>query len=134
MLFSGGTRQASSARAIRQVGPHSPQRQKAHPISERPSEDQVLSRCVSGKTQNANGCLHSLIWTRFAKNRFASRQRVHSAHVNGARQFNSGASATQERGCLFLFACLLLLFFVVFVCFLFVFCCCFFFFGGGGGL
>ena len=90
-----------------------------HLISERPSEDQVLSRCVSGKTQNANGCLHSLIWTRFAKDSFASRKRVHSAHVTGAGQFNSGASATQERGC-FDLVCL----FVVVVVF---------WVGGGGG-
>ena len=66
------------------------------PIYERLSEDQLLSRCVSGKTQNANECLHSLIWARCAKDHFASRKRVQSAVATAAREFNFGAAASQD--------------------------------------
>ena len=71
------------------------------PIYERLSADQLLSRCVSGKTQNANECLHSLIWARCAKEHFASRKRVQFAVVTGAREFNFGASAAQDTASFF---------------------------------
>ena len=66
------------------------------PIYKRLSEDQLLSRCVSGKTQNANECLHSLIWARCAKDHFASRKRVQFAVATAAREFNFGAAASQD--------------------------------------
>lgn len=66
------------------------------PIYKRLSEDQLLSRCVSGKTQNANECLHSLIWARCAKDHFASRKRVQFAVTTAAREFNFGAAASQD--------------------------------------
>ena len=66
------------------------------PIYERLSEDQLLSRCVSGKTQNENGCLHSLVWARCTKDRFASLKRVQLAVFTAVREFNFGASAAQD--------------------------------------
>ena len=66
------------------------------PIYKRLSEDQLLSRCVSGKTQNANECLHSLIWARCAKDHFASRKRVQFVIATAAREFNCGAAASQD--------------------------------------
>ena len=66
------------------------------PIYEWLSEDQLLSRCVSGKTQNANECLHSLIWARCAKDHFASCKRVQFAVATAAREFNFGAAASQD--------------------------------------
>ena len=66
------------------------------PIYERLSEEQLLSRCVSGKTQNANECLHSLIWSRCPKENFASRKRVQFSVVTAIREFNFGASAAQD--------------------------------------
>ena len=66
------------------------------PIYERLSDLQLLNRCVSGKTQNSNECLHSLIWSRCAKSKFASRRRVHFAVVTAAREFNFGPAAGQD--------------------------------------
>ena len=66
------------------------------PIYERLTEEHLLSRCVSGKTQNANECLHSLIWSRCSKDTFASRRRVEFAVLRAAREFNFGATAAQD--------------------------------------
>ena len=66
------------------------------PLYERLTEEHLLSRCVSGKTQNANECLHSLIWSRCSKDTFASRRRVEFAVLRAAREFNFGATAAQD--------------------------------------
>ncbi|XP_070174264.1 uncharacterized protein [Littorina saxatilis] len=66
------------------------------PIYERLSEEHLLSRCVSGKTQNANECLHSLIWSRCAKDHFASRSRVEFAVLTAIREFNFGPAAAAD--------------------------------------
>ena len=66
------------------------------PIYERLTEEHLLSRCGSGKTQNANECLHSLIWSRCSNDTFASRRRVEFAVLGAAREFKFGATAAQD--------------------------------------
>lgn len=71
------------------------------PIYERLSADQLLSRCVTGKTQNANECLHSAIWARCTKDNFASRRRVHFAVVTAIQEFNFGPAAGHDTATFF---------------------------------
>jgi hypothetical protein len=66
------------------------------PIYERLSDDRLLQRCVSGNTQNANECLHSLIWSRCSKENFASRKRVQFAVTVAAGEFNFGSGSSQN--------------------------------------
>ncbi|XP_070175731.1 uncharacterized protein [Littorina saxatilis] len=63
------------------------------PVYQRLTEDQLLQRCVSGKTQNSNECLHSSVWVRCPKDKFACKNRVRFAVVTGAREFNFGPAA-----------------------------------------
>lgn len=58
------------------------------PVYQRLTKDQLLQRCVSGKTQNSNECLHSSVWVRCPKDKFACKNRVRFAVVTGAREFN----------------------------------------------
>ncbi|KAL8584492.1 hypothetical protein ACOMHN_016813 [Nucella lapillus] len=46
--------------------------------------------------KDSNESLHSLIWNRCAKDRFASRRRVHFAVISAAREFNFGSAASQD--------------------------------------
>ena len=65
-------------------------------IYKRLTEEWLLARCESGKTQNANQCLHSLIWSHCAKDNFASWtswRQVHFAVLQAVLEFNFGASA-----------------------------------------
>ena len=71
------------------------------PIYKRMTEDHLLSRCLSGKTQNANEALHSLIWSRCSKENFASRRRVQFAVFTAIREFNSGPIAAQDTASFF---------------------------------
>ena len=61
------------------------------PVYERLADKQLLQRCVSGRTQNANECLHSLVWARCSKDNFASRNRVTFAVTTAAGEFNFGS-------------------------------------------
>eukprot|EP00745_Piridium_sociabile_P007986 TRINITY_DN15350_c0_g1_i2.p1 TRINITY_DN15350_c0_g1~~TRINITY_DN15350_c0_g1_i2.p1 ORF type:complete len:326 (+),score=78.28 TRINITY_DN15350_c0_g1_i2:211-1188(+) len=70
------------------------------PIYDRLSDPVLLNRC-RGKTQNSNESLHSLIWNRCTKNKFASRRRVHFAVITAAREFNFGSAASQDTASFF---------------------------------
>ena len=61
--------------------------QRLEPVYERLADKQLLQRCVSGRTQNANECLHSLVWARCSKDNFASRKRVTFAVTTAAGEF-----------------------------------------------
>ena len=78
--------------------------QYLQPIYERLTDPVLLGRCVAGKTQNANECLHSLIWSRCAKDKFACRRRVLFAVLTAVREFNFGAAATQDTATFFSFS------------------------------
>lgn len=88
---------------------HTPlKRAKLHehlqPIYERLTEENLLNRCLSGKTQNANEALHSLIWGRCSKDNFASRRRVQFAVLTAIQEFNCGPIAAQDTANFFGFA------------------------------
>ena len=66
------------------------------PVYERLTNDELLSRCVDGKTQNANESIHSVIWARCPKHVFVGRRRLEVAVAVGVGEFNQGARATQR--------------------------------------
>ncbi|KAL8604346.1 hypothetical protein ACOMHN_028109 [Nucella lapillus] len=80
---------------------HEKLHQHLKPVYERLTDTQLLSRCVSGKTQNSNECLHSLIWSRCAKDKFASRRRVQFAVFTAISEFNFGPAAAQDTASFF---------------------------------
>ncbi|KAL8592498.1 hypothetical protein ACOMHN_021440 [Nucella lapillus] len=80
---------------------HEKLHQHLKPVYERLTDTQLLSRCVSGKTQNSNECLHSLIWSRCAKDKFVSRRRVQFAVITAISEFNFGPAAAQDTASFF---------------------------------
>lgn len=66
------------------------------PVYDRLTDMELLNRCVSGKTQNSNECLHSVVWNRCPKENFASPRRVHFAVLTGINEFNFGSTAAQD--------------------------------------
>ena len=66
------------------------------PIYERLSQEHLLSRCISGKTQNFSECFHSVTWSRCSKESFVCRRRVEFAVLRAAQEFNFGATAAQD--------------------------------------
>lgn len=68
--------------------------QRLLPIYKKMADRQLLSRCLSGKTQNANESLHSVIWSRCQKDKFSSRDKVEVAILLGVGMFNMGATAS----------------------------------------
>ncbi|XP_012943225.1 uncharacterized protein LOC106013056 [Aplysia californica] len=62
------------------------------PVVERLTRPDVLKRCVSMQTQNANECFNSLIWSRCTKTRFASLRSVETATALSVLAFNCGPS------------------------------------------
>ncbi|GFU42694.1 uncharacterized protein TNCV_3138971 [Trichonephila clavipes] len=49
---------------------------KIMPVYQRLASNEILLRCVSGKTQNANESLHSCIWRKCPKDVFVSKKRI----------------------------------------------------------
>ncbi|XP_035825594.1 uncharacterized protein LOC118477666 [Aplysia californica] len=64
------------------------------PVYTRLTDDELLSRCTGGNTQNANESVHSVIWARCPKHVFVGRQRLEIAVGLGVGEFNQGARAT----------------------------------------
>ena len=60
----------------------------------RSSED--LSTCRLQATQNANECVHSVIWARCPKHVFVARPRLNITVALGCAEFNFGSSASQN--------------------------------------
>ncbi|GFO09344.1 hypothetical protein PoB_003584900 [Plakobranchus ocellatus] len=63
-------------------------------VYERLTRPELLSRCLLGKTQNPNECLHSLIWSRCPKHLFAGLKRVDIATTFAVGEFNEGSRGT----------------------------------------
>lgn len=60
------------------------------PVYERLTDEELLKRCESKATQNANESLHNCIWSKCPKHKFYSRRRVELATALGISEFNSG--------------------------------------------
>lgn len=82
--------QKGHTRISREVGQH------LIKIYQRLTDSNLLKRCLQGKTQNSNECLHSTIWARCSKDRFASHKRVELAAITACGEFNQGASSTHS--------------------------------------
>ena len=79
----------------RQEGRHDPPlplpaAERLLPLFERLSKPDLLERCMSLGTSNANESLHSVIWRRASKAVFATRSTVEIAVAFGVVQFNCG--------------------------------------------
>ena len=62
------------------------------PIFQRLTDDKLLSRCSSNKTQNSNESLHNLIWSLCPKRIFAGRRTVENSVCMAILQFSMGSS------------------------------------------
>ena len=67
-----------------------PAAERLLPLFERLSKPDLLERCMSLGTSNANESLHSVIWRRASKAVFATRSTVEIAVAFGVVQFNCG--------------------------------------------
>nr|XP_042908183.1 uncharacterized protein LOC122271327 [Parasteatoda tepidariorum] len=67
---------------------------KILPVYQRLSCNELLQRCTSGKTQNANESLHSVIWQQCSKDVFVTKKRLEMATTNAVSQFNMGSVST----------------------------------------
>lgn len=67
---------------------------KIQPLYERLTEESLLARCARCLTQNANESLHSIIWSKCAKEVFVSKTRVQIAAAIGVGEFNLGTKRT----------------------------------------
>nr|XP_042907432.1 guanine nucleotide-binding protein G(I)/G(S)/G(T) subunit beta-1 [Parasteatoda tepidariorum] len=63
---------------------------KIMPIYQRLACDDLLKRCTSGQTQNANESLHSVIWQLCSKDVFVSKRRLEIAVTDAISRFNMG--------------------------------------------
>ena len=61
------------------------------PLFERLTKPDLLERCMSLGTSNANESLHAVIWRRASKAVYSSRKTVEIAVALGIAQFNKGA-------------------------------------------
>ena len=61
------------------------------PIYERMTDTNLLQRMEKGQTQNANECLHSVIWSRCSKTMFVGKHKLHGAAASAVCSFNEGA-------------------------------------------
>ncbi|XP_059172207.1 uncharacterized protein LOC131953168 [Physella acuta] len=66
------------------------------PVYEKMSQEDLLSRCLDGKTQNTNESIHSVIWSRCPKHLFVGRQRLEIAVCLGVGEFNMGSKASHN--------------------------------------
>ena len=64
------------------------------PIFDSLSNDQLLSKCLHGKTQNQNESFNTLIWKRTPKDRFVKLKQFEIAVYDAAAHFNIGNLAT----------------------------------------
>ena len=64
---------------------------KVEPIYQRLSQDDLLQKCLHGKTQNQNESLNGLIWQRVPKEVFVGRQLLEFDMYVAISHFNMGA-------------------------------------------
>ena len=67
--------------------------EKVLPVFRELAKDELLEKCLHGKTQNANESLNSLIWQRCPKTCFAGRKSVEIAAASAIVHFNDGPLA-----------------------------------------
>ncbi|GFV56203.1 uncharacterized protein TNCV_3266101 [Trichonephila clavipes] len=67
---------------------------KILPVYQRLASNEILSRCTSGKSQNANESLHSVIWSHCPKESFQSKKRLEISVVTAVSEFNFGSLFT----------------------------------------
>ena len=60
------------------------------PVYERLTSDDLLARCERKGTQNANECLHSVVWAACSKVFFYSKDRVEYTLLRSISEFNFG--------------------------------------------
>ena len=63
------------------------------PVFRKLSKDDLLKRCLHGKTQNANESLNGLIWQRCPKAMICGRKTVEIAAASAVIHFNDGPAA-----------------------------------------
>ena len=63
------------------------------PIFTRPTNEDILKRCLKGFTQNQNESLNGTVWNRCPKTRFCYQQRVQVAVCEAVCQFNAGSGS-----------------------------------------
>ena len=63
------------------------------PIYKRLGDPQLLTRCLSGKTQNSNESFHSMVWRACPKERWAAKRTVDTAVAICVQRFNKGSTA-----------------------------------------
>ena len=56
------------------------------------ADPNLLKRLAKGKTQNANECLHLVIWSKCPKTVFVGKWRVEGAVASAVSSFNIGAT------------------------------------------
>lgn len=66
--------------------------QELVPVYRRMTDPNLLTRLARAKTQNANECFHSVVWSRCPKTIFVGKQRRHGAVAGAVGAFNAGAS------------------------------------------
>ena len=57
------------------------------------SSDNLLSKCLHGRTQNSNESLHSVIWVKCPKSVFVERQTLEIGVHSAVTEFNEGCQA-----------------------------------------
>lgn len=63
------------------------------PVYKRLGDPQLLTRCLSGKTQNSNESFHSMVWRACPKERWAAKRTVDTAVAVCIQRFNNGSTA-----------------------------------------
>jgi hypothetical protein len=66
-------------------------------VYRRLSNPELLSRCLKGKTQNTNECLHSKIWAKCKKIYFYGRKRVETCAGLAISEYNNGRTNTMGK-------------------------------------
>ncbi len=67
-----------------------------YPIFKDLSSDDLLSKCLHGKTQNSNEALNNLIWRKCPKGDFVDRATLECAVNSAVIQFNDGPNAISD--------------------------------------
>ncbi|GBN44821.1 hypothetical protein AVEN_133513-1 [Araneus ventricosus] len=70
--------------------------EKILPVYQRLASDEMLSKCISAKTQNANESLHSCIWRKCPKEVFISKKRLELGVHCDASDFGVGSCLTRQ--------------------------------------
>ena len=72
-------------------GIHIKLRELLKPVFMKLSSDELLSKCLHGKTQNNNESLHGIIWKRCPKDIYVGRTTLTMGVVSAVISFNDGA-------------------------------------------